>query len=67
VFAIFVLIATLGPGVPLGIHYAMGDRSPEVLGGIREWMIGNSRAIMAVLCLVIGVKLIGDAIAGLTA
>jgi threonine/homoserine/homoserine lactone efflux protein len=66
-FAIFVLIATLGPGVPLGIYYAMGDRSQKVLGGIREWMIANNQAIMAVLCLVIGVKLIGDAIVGFTA
>jgi threonine/homoserine/homoserine lactone efflux protein len=67
VFAIFAVIATLGPGIPLGIYYAMGDRSQSVLGGIRDWMIRHNQAIMAVLCLVIGVKLIGDAIAGFSA
>ena len=67
VFAIFAAIATLGPGIPLGIYYAMGDRSQATLAGIREWMIRNNQAIMAVLCLVIGVKLIGDAIGGFTA
>jgi threonine/homoserine/homoserine lactone efflux protein len=67
VFAIFALIATLGPGIPLGIYYVLGDGSQRVLGAIRAWMIGHNQAIMAVLCLVIGAKLIGDAIAGFTA
>jgi threonine/homoserine/homoserine lactone efflux protein len=67
VFAIFAVIATLGPGVPLGIYYVMGDRSESVLAGIRGWMVRNNQAIMAVLCLVLGVKLIGDAIAGFSA
>ena len=67
VFAIFVVIATLGPGIPLGIYYVMGDGAPKVLGGIRRWMVANNQAIMAVLCLVIGAKLIGEAIAGFTA
>jgi threonine/homoserine/homoserine lactone efflux protein len=65
-FAIFVVIATLGPGIPLGIYYALGDRSGKILGDLRTWMIANNQAIMAVLCLVIGAKLIGDAIAGFT-
>jgi hypothetical protein len=30
------------------------------------WMAGHNAAIMAVLCLVIGAKLIGDAITGLS-
>jgi threonine/homoserine/homoserine lactone efflux protein len=67
VFAIFVAIATLGPGIPLGIYYVMGDHSQKVLAGIRDWMVRNNQAIMAVLCLIIGAKLIGEAIAGFTA
>lgn len=66
-FAIFAAIATLGPGIPLGIYYGMGSHSQKVLAGIREWMVRNNQAIMAVLCLIIGAKLIGDAIAGFTA
>jgi threonine/homoserine/homoserine lactone efflux protein len=64
VFAIFAVIATLGPGIPLGIYYALGDRSTRVLGELRGWMVANNQAIMSVLCLVIAAKLIGDAVTG---
>jgi threonine/homoserine/homoserine lactone efflux protein len=67
VFAIFALIATLGPGIPLGVYYGLGDRSAAILDGLRNWMVRNNQAIMSVLCLVIATKLIGDAIAGFTA
>jgi threonine/homoserine/homoserine lactone efflux protein len=66
VLAIFIVIATLGPGIPLGIYYALGDRSQKVLDELRGWMVHNNQAIMSVLCLVIGAKLIGDAIGGFT-
>ncbi len=66
VLAIFVIIATLGPGVPLGIYYALGDRSQRVLAELRAWMIHNNATIMSVLCLLIGAKIIGDGIGGLT-
>jgi threonine/homoserine/homoserine lactone efflux protein len=66
VLAIFVVIATLGPGIPLGIYYALGDRSAEVLSKLRAWMVTNNQAIMAVICAVIAAKLVGDAIAGFT-
>jgi hypothetical protein len=36
-----------------------------LLGRLQDWMARNNAVIMAVLCLVIGVKLIGDAIGGL--
>jgi Sap, sulfolipid-1-addressing protein len=64
--AIFVLSATLGPGIPLGIYWALGSRSQKVLGELRAWMVHNNQAIMTVLCLIIAAKLIGDAIGGLT-
>lgn len=67
VFAIFALIATLGPGIPLAIDYSLGDRSADVLSKLRTWMVRNNQAIMSVLCLVIAAKLIGDAIQGFTA
>ncbi len=66
VFAIFAAIATLGPGIPLGIYFALGDRSARILGALRAWMIDHNQAIMSVLCLVIAAKLIGDAITGFT-
>jgi threonine/homoserine/homoserine lactone efflux protein len=67
VFAIFMVIATVGPAAPLGVYYALGDNSGAVLSRMRDWMVANNQAIMSVLCLVIGAKLIGDAIAGFTA
>ena len=63
--AVFVVIGTVGPGLPVAIYYAMGDRSAHILGGMRDWMGRNNGAIMAVLALVIGAKLIGDGIASL--
>jgi hypothetical protein len=65
-YAIFALIGTLGVGIPVGIYFALGDRSASVLHGLKDWMAKNNAVIMAVLCLVIGVKLIGDAIGALT-
>jgi Sap, sulfolipid-1-addressing protein len=67
VFAVFAIIATAGPAVPLGMYYGLGDRSSGVLSRVRDWMVANNQAIMSVLCLLLGVKLIGDAIAGFTA
>lgn len=66
-FAIFALIATLGPGIPMGIYYALGDRSADVLSKLRTRMVRNNQAIMSVLCLLIAAKLIGDAIQGFSA
>jgi threonine/homoserine/homoserine lactone efflux protein len=62
--AVFIAIATLGPGIPLGIYYALGDRSQKVLAELRGWMVQNNAAIMSVLILVIAAKLVGDAISG---
>jgi threonine/homoserine/homoserine lactone efflux protein len=63
--AVFVAVGTLGPGLPVAIYFAMGVRAKHVLDGLRLWMGAHNSAIMAVLCLVIGAKLIGDAITGL--
>jgi threonine/homoserine/homoserine lactone efflux protein len=63
--AVFVVLGTLGPGLPLGIAFAMGARSQEVLGDLRDWMGRHNAAIMSVVLLVIAAKLIGDGIAGI--
>jgi threonine/homoserine/homoserine lactone efflux protein len=64
-YAIFTLIGTIGVAVPVVMYFALGDRAPRLLGSLRAWMEHNNAVIMAVLLLVIGVKLIGDGIAGL--
>jgi threonine/homoserine/homoserine lactone efflux protein len=63
--AVFVVIGTLGPGAPVAIYFAMGAKAAHLLDELKSWMAANNAAIMAVLCLVIGAKLIGDGIAGL--
>lgn len=63
--AVFVLVGTLGPGIPVAIYFAMGERAKRVLESLRRWMSANNTAIMAVLCLVIGAKLVGDGISAL--
>jgi threonine/homoserine/homoserine lactone efflux protein len=65
--AIFVFIGTLGPATPVAIHLAMGERSRRFLDELRDWMSRHNHAIMAVVCLVIAAKLIGDAITGFAA
>ena len=64
--AVFVVIGSLGVAIPVVLFFALGERSRPLLGRLKEWMARNNAVIMAVLLLVIGVKLIGDAIAGLS-
>lgn len=66
-YAVFAVIGTLGVGIPVGIYFAMGERSQELLGKLKDWMTQHNAVIMAVLCLIIAAKLIGDGISGLTA
>ncbi len=64
-YAVFALLGTVGVAVPVVIYFAMADRAPALLDRLRTWMAANNAVIMAVLCLVIGAKLVGDAITGL--
>jgi threonine/homoserine/homoserine lactone efflux protein len=64
-FAVFVVVGSLGTGVPVGIYLALGERSKPLLDRVRSWMSANNTVIMAVLFLVIGAKLLGDGISGL--
>jgi threonine/homoserine/homoserine lactone efflux protein len=63
--AVFIVVATLGPGIPVAIYFLLGSRAKRILDELKLWMAAHNAAIMAVLCLVIGAKLIGDGISGL--
>lgn len=65
-YVVFALVATLGIGIPVGIAFAMGQRSQRLLAALKDWMSHNNAVIMSVLCLVLAAKLIGDGISGLT-
>jgi threonine/homoserine/homoserine lactone efflux protein len=64
VLLVFVLLASVGVATPLVLSLALGDRSRELLDGLRGWMARHNAAIMAALFLLIGAKLIGDAVSG---
>jgi threonine/homoserine/homoserine lactone efflux protein len=66
-YAVFVVLGTLGPGIPVAIYFIMRDRAGAILKSMRGWMARENATIMAVLCLIIGAKLIGDALSALTA
>ena len=61
-----MLIGSLTILIPVGIYLAMGAKAKPILDGLKEWMAAHNAAIMTVLLLVLGVKLIGDAIADLS-
>ena len=63
-YALFVLIASLGVGLPVVLTIALGERSRALLDELKDWLARNNAVIMAVLMVVIGAKLIGDAISG---
>jgi Sap-like sulfolipid-1-addressing protein len=64
-YLVFALIGTIGVAAPVAIFFAMGKRSQDLLVELKGWMGRYNAVIMSALCLVIGVKLIGDAIAAL--
>jgi threonine/homoserine/homoserine lactone efflux protein len=66
-YAVFAVLATIGVAVPVFIYFALGDQAGALLEGLKTWLAKNNAVIMAVLLLVIGVKLIGDAISGFSA
>jgi threonine/homoserine/homoserine lactone efflux protein len=63
--AVFIVLGTVGVAAPVVVFFALGERSREMLDTMRAWMAANNAAIMAVLMLVIGTKLLGDGISGL--
>ena len=65
-FLVFAVIGAIGVAVPVVIYFAMGKRSADLLAKLKDWMGQHNAVIMTVLCLIIGVKLIGDAISTLT-
>jgi len=60
----FVVVASAGVLAPLVLSVAFGNRSRAWLDALRGWLTRHNAAIMSVLFLVIGAKLVGDALAG---
>jgi threonine/homoserine/homoserine lactone efflux protein len=64
--AVFVVLGSLGPGLPVAIALTMGERARPLLDELKGWMAANNTAIMTVICLIIAAKLAGDGISGLS-
>jgi threonine/homoserine/homoserine lactone efflux protein len=63
---VFILIGSLSILTPVFIYFALGTRAAVILDELKDWMGGHNAAIMTVLLLVLGAKLIGDAVGGLS-
>jgi len=63
-YVVFVVIASIGVAAPVVVAFAMGDRAEQLLQRLNTWLVHNNAVIMSVLLLIIGVKLIGNAISG---
>jgi hypothetical protein len=64
VYVVFSLIATIGVAAPIVIFFTMGDRAVPLLEDLKLWLAHHNAAIMAVILLVIGGKILGQGIAG---
>ncbi len=64
--AVFILVGSLTILAPVAVYFLLGARAPAILNEMKTWMAAHNAAIMTVLLLVLGAKLIGDAIAGLS-
>lgn len=62
----FVVIGSLSIAVPVVYYLVGGSSARSVLDGMKAWLTTHNDAVMAVLFLVFGVKLVADAIPPLT-
>ncbi|WP_154795007.1 GAP family protein [Occultella kanbiaonis] len=60
--AVFTVVASIGVILPVVLYLVMGDRAAQLLERMRAWMLANNAVIMSVLLLVLGTKVVGDAI-----
>lgn len=65
--AVFVLIGTLGIAIPILIYFLGGSKAASTLEELRQWMAFHNSAIMAVIFLIIGMKLVGNGLQALLA
>jgi hypothetical protein len=63
--ALYTAVASSTVALAVGYRVVAGRRGAATLERMREWLAANGATVMAVLFLVFGVKLIGDAISGL--
>jgi threonine/homoserine/homoserine lactone efflux protein len=60
VLAVFVLIAITTVALPVISYYGFRSKADEALPGVKDWLLDHNAAIMAVIFLVFGAKILGD-------
>jgi threonine/homoserine/homoserine lactone efflux protein len=63
VLAVFVLVGSAGVLAPLIVYLVAGEGAARTLDSWKTWASDHNAAVMAVLFLIFGVKLVGDGIA----
>lgn len=63
--ALYTVVASSSVALAVAYRILGGERGAVTLERMRGWLAANEATVMSVLFLVFGVKLIGDAIAGL--
>jgi hypothetical protein len=66
-WAVFTLLASVGVGAPVVLTFVLGDRAADPLERLKTWLIRHAAVILGVILLLLGAKLIGEAITSLTA
>ena len=64
-FAVFVLLASLTVVAPVAYYLVAGERADATLQTMKTWLIRNNAAVISVLLLVFGVKLLAEGVQGL--
>jgi hypothetical protein len=64
VIALYTAVASCTVALAVLYRLLAGQRAATTLERMRGWLVANNAAVMSVLLLVLGVKLVGDAIAG---
>ena len=62
VLAVFILLASLTVAAPVVTYLVVGHKADDALNSMKTWLIANNDAVMAVVFLVFGFKLLGDGI-----
>ena len=63
--AVFVVLASVTVAAPVLYYLAAGASAEKTLTSWKAWLTANNATVMIVLFLILGVKLIGDGLAGL--
>ena len=64
---VFVVLASISIAVPVVYLLVGGEAAKRTLEGWRTWLAANNAALMAVLLVVIGAKLVGSGLDGILA